>query len=80
MHRNLVKPALTRFLDVSRNRYAGLVFVTSLRLDGLTPGYTWSEKEVRDELGTMEGLGAKMRRYDCTLESAREILGELVPV
>jgi hypothetical protein len=79
MHRNLVKPALTRFLNVSRNKYTGLVFVTSLRLDGLTPRYAWTEEEVRDKLGTLERLGAKMRRYDNTLESAKRILAELVP-
>ncbi|KAF7762047.1 hypothetical protein Agabi119p4_8640 [Agaricus bisporus var. burnettii] len=79
MHRNLVKPALGKFLDVPRNRYAGLVFVTSLRSDELVPRYPWSEDEVRDTLGTLERLGAKMRRFDNTLESAKEILGELVP-
>ncbi|XP_006455036.1 hypothetical protein AGABI2DRAFT_120988 [Agaricus bisporus var. bisporus H97] len=79
MHRNLVKPSLTKFLDVQRNRYAGLVFVTSLRSDELVPRYPWSEEEVRDTLGTLEHLGAKLMRYDNTLESAQGILRELVP-
>ncbi|XP_006455035.1 hypothetical protein AGABI2DRAFT_194739 [Agaricus bisporus var. bisporus H97] len=79
MHRNLVKPALGKFLDVPRNRYAGLVFVTSLRSDELVPRYPWSEDEVRDTLGTLEHLGARLMRYDNTLESALWVLGEVVP-
>ncbi|KAF7762354.1 hypothetical protein Agabi119p4_8947 [Agaricus bisporus var. burnettii] len=79
MHRNLVKPALGKFLDVPRNRYAGLVFVTSLRSDELVPRYPWSEEEVRDTLGSLERLGARLMRYDNTLESAQGVLEELVP-
>ncbi|EKM78192.1 hypothetical protein AGABI1DRAFT_129321 [Agaricus bisporus var. burnettii JB137-S8] len=79
MHRNLVKPALGNFLDVPRNGYAGLVFVTSLRSDELVPRYPWSEEEVRDTLGTLEHFGARLMRYDNTLESAQGVLEELVP-
>lgn len=73
-------PALTKLLDAKTNHYDRLMFLSAPRSDGPSLHYPWTEEQIRGNFKNLQEFGAKVRRYENTLEGAKIILDALLGV